>query len=169
MTADVKIQANIVGFGQPQTVYALLKADTDMLVIAKVVPLNKDRFKDSVVISNADGPRDVLFNDGMLMDSIVAFFERQQGGKLDIADNAVQANPAMKIEEDGINKTGRLFRFAADVTGAQIAVVAICLYAQRRSVLGSVESMSERLASLDDRQDEPVSGRWFLAGDVISI
>lgn len=153
----MKVQASIIGFtGKPITVLA---TDNDgAIYVAKLVEYRKERvLEDSVVIANTMLEAvEFQFTEDMLGDAIAAFQQAKNGGLIKFSPEAQQADPSGAIEQDGITDAGRKMRIAAEIKNAQIATLAIALYATKASVNASVLSMFDELDALT-------------AGSIISI
>ena len=136
---------------------ATIADDGGAIYVAKLVEYKQERVLDSFVIANTKLEAvEFHFTEDMLGDAIAAFQQAQNGGLIKFAKEAQQADPAGSIEQDGINESGRKMRIASEIKNAQIATLAIALYATKASVNANVMTMFDELAALT-------------AGSIISI
>lgn len=154
----MKVQASIIGFtGKPITVLATVADDGGAIYVAKLVDYRKERVLDSLLIANTMLEAvEFQFTEDMLGDAIAAFQQAKNGGLIKFSAEAQQADPSGAIEQDGITDAGRKMRIAAEIKNAQIATLAIALYATKASVNANVLSMFDELDALT-------------AGSIISI
>lgn len=149
----IKIQTSISGYkDNPCTLFSAYDQDARILVISVVAnSYYADRKDDCLVISNdREIPKDKLFTEKEFRDAIHAFYALQNGlasdGKsrrLVIGERAVRANPDSVIQADGMDERGTKFRVHEDITNAQVAALATCLYAFRSSGIEDSVQMTE--------------------------
>lgn len=146
----MKIQASFVGFtGNPCTVLATLADDGGAIYVAKIVDFRRQRFQDSLIISNMElDSVEMQFTESDLGEAIAAYLQAKNGGLISFSNEAQQADPGSAIEQDGINEAGRKMRIAAEIKNPQVAALAICLYATKARTHGKVMNMMNDLMSL---------------------
>lgn len=159
------IQATFVGYGgTPCTLFSAYDQTRRILVIAKEAKYRTERHENCVVLTNDTViARDSLFGDDDLMEAIAAFYTLKQGvaddgrtARLTFADSAQRANPEGAIDRDGIEVHGPRYRVNENVSCAQIAALATCLYAIKAETVEQTIDMAEQLTAL-------------LCGDVMTI
>lgn len=154
----IPLQASIVGFNTPQTVYCALSPE-GVLVVAREAAFTPERREGAVVISNTpDIDRDVAFKSDQLQAAIDAYFglkntpSKNSKTRFVVDDRAARSNPAMAIERDGFDPSGRAqYRISDAVTSAQIAVLACCLYAASRHTITRAIDLIEAVANYDSK------------------
>lgn len=141
------IRVNIVGYaGQPVSVFAAFDPETDILAVANVRDIEHAERDGFLRIANSAHEKwfDALFTEDKLRDAVVAFFELTSLGLLSIDTRAQRANPAAKIEPDGMDERGTKYRLAPDIGPAQVAVLAACWYAgQQRGLRDAMDFAGE--------------------------
>ena len=161
----IQIQATFTGFkGRPCTLFSMYEQETGVLYVVAEDDYHKVRRDGYIVLTNVpDIDRDTLFIDANLRDAIVAFYSLKVGvaadgksSRLVFAARAGRANPESSIERDGIDANGPKYRVDQDITCAQMAALATCLYASRASTIDRTVEMAEAL-------------RRLLAGEIVTI
>lgn len=144
------IQASFRGYGADKaaTVFGLYNNGTGILAISRVTDYRPTRFKESVIISNFADEREMHYTEELMREAVAAFFDMQGGRLITFADGVMSANPGTKIEPDGVDERGTKYRFAPDISNSQIAVIAMCLYAQRAGTFSKVEKMYDDLEAM---------------------
>lgn len=168
----IKIQASIIGFGQPATVFAMYDEKTRILLVSTVAKdYQRERFKECLLITNdLTIERDALFSIDDFKDGIAAFFDFEgsvstdgKTSRLIYQDEAQRAKPT--IEKDDIDSSGYKYRVSADAKSEQIAVLAICLFCHKR--LHAVNSALDMFDELNEFNSD--SGRKLDIGDVWTL
>lgn len=155
-----KLQANISGYlGKAVSLFAILDTDTGVLNIQKKSKNFQNRNEDFVLITNI--PRvdnDFYVDQTMLLDSIESYYRMKNGFSYDnvtpllnIGNQVGGADPSSGIEINGVNTSGMDYRIAPDIQNIQVAVLAMCLYAERLNVVNDTLEMFGELNSLYTR------------------
>ena len=154
----IKIQATISGYGgTPCTVFSAYSTESDVLAISVEAAYRRERQDtDCLVITNEPTiSRDRLFSEPDIMASISAFYSLSAGLAADgksprivFSDRAARTHPVHAIEKDGISEAGQKYRVSADVTCAQMAVLATCPYVSELSGINAAVEMAQSLADM---------------------
>lgn len=145
----VRIRANISGFsGDPVSLRAALDSESGRIRVASEHPVElKDR-PGWVLLSNlplGDQRVDVRFSQDDLRDAIGHYFSLEQVGMISYADGLERVNPASKIESDGMDERGRVYRISDDFGNRHAAVLAVAWIASRQIGLGAVNEAFDDL------------------------
>jgi hypothetical protein len=62
----------------------------------------------------------------------------------------MSCNPEPKIEYDGLREGGKIYRLAPDMSNAQVAVLATCLYVEQYQNTQKTLEMADDIADLND-------------------
>jgi hypothetical protein len=148
----ILMRVNIAGYAdKPATVFAAYDPATDMLAISRVgkeyEPGPRDGFL-KITNQERDESYDGVYTEEETFESIQAFFAMENLGLLSLKNDVQRYNPAHKIERDGMNESGLKYRFAIDITNAQVAVIAACLYANRQRSVAQASSFAEDMRIL---------------------
>lgn len=143
----MRILTVISGYqGPPIALASVLDESTGVLVIAKQLSYREDRpAPDMAVVSNLDLKAcDFLYTDARLRDSIRAYFARRGQGTLEIESILGRYMPDNKIEQDGVDESGRKFRISPDIDNGQIAVLATVAFVEaQKPIAHSISAMDE--------------------------
>jgi len=142
----MNIQAIFKGdAGDAVTVYS--KWTSGILVVSKIAPYREDRFKDCLIIADADVPaRESFFTDEHISDSITAYMHMKACGELDIADAAARSNPEHWVQDADTNNGLRRFMVKPQVDNAVVAVLATCWQIKRsKTIIKSLSLMDALL------------------------
>ncbi len=156
-----KLQANIQGYlGKPVSLFGAYDTETGVLII--VTQTNKkDPREDCVFITNQIKTEHDFFMDENGLLGAISCYYRLKGGVakdhqtplLGFGPKAGSADPANSIELNGVTNSGREYRIAPDITNAQIASLAMCLYVDKGN---TIEESLEMFSTLD----EIMEGNW---------
>lgn len=150
----IRIRANIGGFsGDPVSLRAALDSESGRIRIASEHTVElKDR-PGWVLLSNlplGDQRVDVRFSQDDLRDAIGSYFSLEQVGMIGYADGMERVNPSSKIEADGMDERGRVYRIRDDCGNRHVAVLAVAWLASRQTGLGAVvEAFDDLYGPLD--------------------
>lgn len=153
----IKVQASISGYGgQPATVFSAYDETSGILAVSVESSYRQDRVGDCMVIANSAGvPCDSHFHEKDLPAAIDAYYAMRNGvstdglsTRLSFGDRAVRTNPDSAIEFDAMNESGKKFRVNANITNAQLAVLATCLYAVRAGEIQDTVVMTETMLDI---------------------
>lgn len=141
----MNIQAVFKGYaGEGVTVYS--KWTNGILVVSKIAPYRDDRFKDCLIIADAELPaRETFFTDEHISDSIGAYMHMKACGELDIVDAAARANPEHWVQDADTNNGLRRFMVKPQVDNAVVAVLATCWQVKRSKAVTKSLSMMDAL------------------------
>lgn len=135
-----QIQASIIGYGEPRTLFSAYDPESDILSLAVETEYRPQRREGCIVISNAEIDRDIRFDAKQFGQAIAAYYELKnsmarngQATRLLVLDRANRSNPAMAIERDGYDASGPKFRINEAINAWQVAALATCLYATKAS------------------------------------
>ena len=166
-TQLIQIQATFTGYGGKScTLFSAYDTSARILVVGVEAAYRMQRRDSCIVLTNDPNlNHDWFFSDADdLMPAISAFYALKTGvatdgrsGRLAFDDRAARANPAQSIERDGLDANGPKYRVDEQITCAQVATLATCLYATR---IGTVEQTIQMADSLY---------KLLCAGDGITI
>jgi len=141
----MNIQAIFKGYaGDGATVYS--KWTNGILVVNKIVAYREDRFKDCLIIADAEVPaRESFFTDEHISDAIGAYMHMKGCGELDIADAAARGNPEHWVQDADTNNGLRRFMVRPQVENAVVAVLATCWQVKRSKAISKSLSMMDAL------------------------
>lgn len=141
----MNIQAIFKGYaGDGVTVYS--KWTNGILVVNKIVDYRPDRYKDCLIIADADVPeRESLFTDEHVSDAIGAYMHMKACGELDIGDAAARGNPEYWVQDADTNNGLRRFMVKPQVENAVVAVLATCWQVKRTKAITKSLSMMDAL------------------------
>ena len=168
----IKIQASIIGFGKPATVFAMYDEKSRILLVSTIAKdYQRERLNECLLITNdLTTDRDALFSIDDFKDGIAAFFDFEgsvatdgKTTRLIYQDDAQRAKPV--IEKDGIDASGYKYRVSEDAKSEQIAVLAICLFCHKR--LHAINTALDMFDELNDFNGD--SGRSLDIGDVWTL
>jgi hypothetical protein len=144
----VNIQAIFKGYaGDSVTVYS--KWTSGILVVSKIVAYREDRFKDCLVIADAEVPaRESFFTDEYISDAIAAYMHMKACGELDISDAAARGNPEHWVQDADTNNGLRRFMVKPQVDNAVMAVLASCWQVKRSKAVSKSLSMMDALLTM---------------------
>lgn len=145
----MRILTVISGFaGQAISIASVLDEKTGVLVIAKQLAYREDRpATDFAVVSNLDLEScDFVFTDKHLKEAIRAYFTRRSQGLLELETALTRYLPDNRIEQDGVNETGRLFRIAGEIDNGQIAVLATVAFIEAQKPIVAAIDVADELA-----------------------
>jgi len=157
----MKIQVTIGGYSGPVcTLYAILDEETDILAVGKLGSYNRDRFKDSVVVTNVEvDDWDQQFNENQMQEALIAWHRRHLSNRLVFSTEAARCSPYNCIQESKIGAEGRRFEFNDEVKNEAIAVVVACWQADTCRSVSDAENFAEQLTKRLKK---------FADGDIIS-
>lgn len=151
-----KLQANIQGYlGKPASLFGVYDTETGVLNIVTQASKKQDRREDCIFITNQTKTAyDFFLEESSLLDSIRSYY-RLKGGLakdnmtalLAFSGKAGSADPSSGIEQNGVTNSGMEYRIAPDITNAQIATLAMCLYVDKGDM---VEDALEMFSALDE-------------------
>lgn len=148
----VLMRINIAGYAdRPASVFAAYDPNSDVLAIARLAKEYEGGPRDGFLkITNQqrDDAYDAIYTEEETRDSILAFFDMENLGLLTLKGDALRINPANKIERDGMDESGLKFRFAPDISNAQVAVLAAALYGDRQRKIAQTASFAEQMRIL---------------------
>lgn len=134
--AAVLMRINIAGYaGAPATLFGAYDPDTDVLAIIKEAKEYEGGPRNGFLkITNQqrDAAFDGLFLEDETREAILAFHDLEALKLLMLQGDAKRANPASRIERNGMDEGGIKFNIHPETTNAQVAVLAACLYAGRQ-------------------------------------
>lgn len=149
-----KLQANIQGYiGKPASLFGVYDTETGVLNIVAQSSKRQDRREDCIFITNQlKIEYDFFMDEGKLIDAINSYY-RLKGGLakdnqtalLAFGGKAGSANPLSSIEQNGVGSSGMEYSIAPDITNAQIAALAMCLYVEKGDVVNEVLDMFSTL------------------------
>lgn len=159
-----KIQANIKGFhGKPNSVFGALDLDTGILVISKISLKPLPRVKDCLLITNdSKEDHDSVFDEKELNQAINAYYKLKGSVATDgvtsclaFSDKARGADLGTGIEIDGVGNKGMEYRISQSITNSQVAVLAMCAYADKQRSIGEAVEMVDTIDML-------MKGHWMV-------
>lgn len=141
----MNIQAIFKGYaGDGVTVYS--RWTNGILVVSKIVAYREDRFKDCLIIADADVPaRESFFADEHIDDAVAAFMHMDACGELDISDAAARGNPVNSVQAADTTTGQRRFVVKPQVDNAVMAVLASCWQVKRSKTISKSLSMMDAL------------------------
>ncbi|WP_304856525.1 hypothetical protein [uncultured Parasutterella sp.] len=134
------IQASITGFsGAPASVLSVYSEKNDVLVIngkAKQFSLKRVKPEAVLIVNNDRYERDWMFKRENFKKAIESYFAFSLGVALDgrsqrlvYGDKASGCDPRSALDRDGIDESGPRYSVREDISNAQVAVLATCMYA----------------------------------------
>lgn len=162
MSDYYRLQATIGGMSatigeRPVTLLGELDGPSGVLLIDIERPVDPtqrlQRVEDCALVTNdpAAADFDVLFTDEHIRGAIAAYFNFAGRGLLSLEDALARHNPGSNVEPDGIDEHGRKYRFAQNITNGQIAVIAMCWFAEQ------VQGFGRQIDALDDLDTQIIS------------
>lgn len=157
-----KLQANIQGFlGKPVSLFGVYDTETGVLIIVTQASKKQDPKEGCIFITNQiKTEHDFFIDESSLLEAIACYYRLKNGVAKDhqtpllgFGPKAGSADPVSSIELDGVSNSGREYRIAPDITNAQIASLAMCLYVDKGN---TIEESLEMLSTLD----EIMEGNW---------
>lgn len=158
------IQANIEGFlGKPTSLYGVIDTETGVLTVVKAATKRQGRRDNCVLISNTmKADCDFAFSETQFKEAIASYF-RLKGGMAEdemtplliISGKVGSADPKSALELDGVSESGMDYRIAPDISNLQMAVLSMCLYAEKAKVTDECLGMFGEL-------DEIMAGAWVM-------
>lgn len=152
-----KIQANIEGFlGKPVSLFGVIDTDTGVLNVVKAAVKRQAKRDDCVLISNTvKADCDFAFDETKFKAAIASYF-RLKGGMAEdemtplliISGKVGSADPKSALEMDGVSESGMDYRIAPDISNMQMAVLAMCLYAEKNKVADECLEMFDSLSTI---------------------
>lgn len=145
----MRIITIISGFqGQAVALASVLDEKTGVLVVAKQLAYREDRPKpDMALVSNLDLQScDFLFSDKHLRDAIRSYFTRRSQGMLEIDSALGRYLPDNRIEQDGVDESGRKFKISPDIDNGQIAVLATVAFIEAQKPISAAIDMANELS-----------------------
>lgn len=153
----IKMRVNVAGFaGGPVTMFAVFDPSSDTLLVAKTAPYESQRRDGFLLITmqDRDEAHDAVFPADMTRDAIRGFFEMRDLRLLQFGKGMDQHNPENRIERDGMDEGGIVYRFGPDITSAMVATVIAAHYAKQQRVVAATQDMAVGVLMLDDDRDE---------------
>lgn len=129
-----KIRVNCAGYqGKAVSVFAAYDPSTDVLAIVRessyeVAP--REGFL-RVTTRAADPTHDMVFSEDETKAAIAAFFDLDAMQLVQYMDGLTRLNPTHRIEHNGMDEHGVVYRISPDITNGQVAVL-IAAYAAHR-------------------------------------
>ncbi|MFT0805046.1 hypothetical protein U0W77_04385 [Avibacterium paragallinarum] len=130
------LQANIGGFqGRPATVLAVLDENEQRLYIDRAIALREERAKNELgemaglITNQPQKDFDYSFSEKDFRQAFQDFRFYHNSSRLTFGQLAKQAIPAVEI--DKITENGTNFAIYGEITNEQIAVIALCFFAQK--------------------------------------
>lgn len=161
-----KIQANISGYnGMPVSLFSLYDTEKGILAVAKLTPLETDRKKDFLLVTNIQNApyKDLVFGEKNLKESIESFYQLVNGVASDKVSKRIQfsagtkfCNPEASIQAAAIEASGTKYILNKDITNAQVATLATCLYCKQSSAVEDAIAMANEIADISS---------YFYGGD----
>lgn len=157
MSENILIQAAIVGYaGSPKTLYSVYNPGIGILAISRLGSFNPVRRPHTALVTNdaAVDDRDSLFTENDLHDAIDAYFSLLHSRTKDGHSSRLtysqeisvgSVSPESRIERESIDVNGSKYRIAGDISCAQIACLATCLFAQHSDAVVASEKMFDDL------------------------
>lgn len=145
----MRIITIISGFqGSAVTIASVFDEKTGVLVVAKQIGYREDRPKpDMALVSNLDLQScDFQFTDKHLRDAIRSYFTRRSQGMLDIDSSLARYLPDNRIEQDGVDESGRKYRIAPEIENGQIAVLATVAFIEAQKPISAAIDMANELS-----------------------
>lgn len=150
----IKIQAVFAGgFGEPVTLLSAYDEEARVLAFAKRKPYAEKRLEGFEVVSNVPGfDCESAFREEDTEEAIKTFFEMSQSLSSDgvspqvsFDDSLMNANPASKIEVDGMDEKGVKYRFQGALSNLETAVLATCLFVRKQRNCQDAIDMTNRI------------------------
>lgn len=139
MSDPVMIQANSTGYsGKSCTVLSVFNPETGVLIIKKLVSLQKERVKGCLVVAfDSAHDCDAVMTPDDFSDAVQAFLmasttDRGAGKLLTFDQGTERASPASVIEVGEYQESGARVRVDAGLTCEQMGVVATCWMARNQ-------------------------------------
>ena len=144
------MRVNMAGYAGPAMSVMCAINNTGLLGVLRVVPLEtKDRPGFLRIASHtSEEAADAVFNQDDAREAIGAFFTLKSLGLVQIDAKANSADPANKIEQDGIDASGQKYRIAPDISNQQMGVLAACWFAERQRGAARAIEAAEELSEL---------------------
>lgn len=141
----MNIQAIFKGYaGDGVTLYS--KWMNGILVVSKIAPYRTDRFKDCLIIADADVPaRESFFTDDHISDAIAAYMHMKALHEIDFMEAASRANPDRFVQEGDTNTGERRFMVKPQVENYGMAVLATCWQVKRSKTISKNLSLMDSL------------------------
>jgi hypothetical protein len=144
------LQAVVSGYkGLPACLFAILDGETGAMLVVKEAAQYSVNRKDDHALVTTDAlcdDFDVRFTEESIQDAVKVWQEMSDGGTLILSDALNKHNPSGKIEYDGIDLRGRMYRLDPTITNGIIAVLALCWFADRqKSIQSSLDVFDELL------------------------
>ena len=154
MSDPVMIQANSTGYqGKSCTVLSVFNPETGVLIIKKMVKLQKERVKGCLVVAfDSTHDCDAVMTPDDFSDGVNAFLTINStdrgAGKLLVFDNGTdRASPASVIEVGEYQETGARIRVDAGLTCEHMGVVATCWLARNQTAVGDCFDMFDQMSA----------------------
>lgn len=153
-----KIQANISGYhGIPVSLFSLYDTEKGILAVAKLTPLETDRKKDFLLVTNIQNApyKDLAFGEKNFKEAVESFFQLTNGIASDKRSQRIQfsagtkyCNPEAAIQAAAIETSGTKYILNKDITNAQVATLATCLYCKQSSTVEDAIAMANEIADI---------------------
>lgn len=144
------LQATIAGYqGRPATVIAALDEQRQKLHIERADKMVQSRFKDDstgLITNQPLDDYDYLLSETDFNQAFSAYRFYQYSGRLTYGALAQRAVPPLQIEK--FTENGANLMISGDITNEQIAVIALCFFAQK------VTQAQDALSAFEDYQND---------------
>lgn len=151
MTGRVKMRINCAGYGgQPVSVFGMYDPETDVLAIIRKTAYEtepRDGFL-RITTQDRDPTHDGVFSESDTRAAIVAFFDLEAMNLIQFSEGLASLDPKNKIEREGIDEGGVVYRIAPDITSGQVAVLIAAHAAKRQRGAAAVDAWMEELNTI---------------------
>jgi hypothetical protein len=150
-TEAVKMRVNVAGFlGNAVSMMCAFDAATDVLLVARAAEYEAGDRPGFLRITTQDNDAhfDAVFPEDDMRDAITAYFGLDSQGLINLTDSVRQHEPKNRIERNGIDDHGPVYRINPDITNGQIAVLIASYYAKKQRSVSAVTSFMKLM--IDD-------------------
>lgn len=147
----VKMRINVAGFlGNPVSMMCAFDPATDVLLIARANDYETTDRAGFLRITTQDKDAffDAVFPEDDMREAITSYFGLDSLSLINLTDHVRQHEPKNRIERNGIDDHGPVYRINPDITNGQIAVLIASYYAKRQRNVVAVSSFMKLM--LDD-------------------
>lgn len=152
----VKMRINVAGYlGNAVSMMCAFDAATDVLLVARAGEYEAGDRAGFLRITTQDKDAfyDAIFPEEEMREAITAYFGLDSLNLINLTDSVRQHEPKNRIERNGIDDHGPVYRINPEITNGQIAVLIASYYAKRQRNVASVGAFFGMLTDGDDEGD----------------
>lgn len=145
------MRVNCAGYGgRPVSVFAMFDPVSDVLAVVRETPYEtvpREGFL-RVTTQDRDPTHDAVFTEDDTRRGIVAYFDLEAMNRIQFSEGLTRLDPKNKIEREGMDEGGMVYRIAPDISNGQVAILIAAFYARQQRNVASVDDWFDALLTI---------------------